>query len=631
MSNSQDDALGRRRFLKTAATAVAGAVASSDGIAAPQSSSRDNATAPVVSRDPQTGRAPIAEAVTTDRPSSDYMVDVLKSLGFEYVFSNPANSFRSLHESLINYGNNTSPEFVTCTHEEIAAGMAHGYAKIEGKPALVAVHGTVGVQHASMGIFDAFCDRVPMYVILGNIADAAGRRSAVDWAHSVQDAASLIRDFVKWDDMPQSLRHFSESAVRAYKIAMTPPTLPVALVVDKDLQERPLPTDSNLVIPALGTIAPPQGEAAAVTEIARLLVAAENPVIVADRMARTPAGLALLVELAETLQCAVVDRKNRVNFPTRHPLEQSERSREVLASADVVLGLEVTDFSTARSSRPGAKHITITAADLYLRSNYQDFQRYTSVDLAVAADAQATLPALVEAVKRLVTEDRTRFFSDRGAKLAAAHNQGLEQARAAATHAWNSSPISTARLAAELWNQVRHEDWSLVADVLFVSNWPLRLWSFDKHYQYIGGPGGYGVGYGAPAAVGAALANKKHGRLSINIQNDGDLMFAPGSLWTAAHQRIPLLTVMHNNRGYHQEVMEVARMCLQHGRGVTRANIGNKLEDPSIDYAKLAQSMGIYGEGPISNPNDLGAALKRAIDVVKRGEPALVDVLTQPR
>jgi thiamine pyrophosphate-dependent acetolactate synthase large subunit-like protein len=157
----------------------------------------------------------------------------------------------------------------------------------------------------------------------------------------------------------------------------------------------------------------------------------------------------------------------------------------------------------------------------------------------------------------------------------------------------------------ELWAQIKDDDWSLVADVIFMQNWPLRLWTMDKHHHYIGGPGGYGVGYGAPAAVGAALANKKHGRLTVNIQYDGDLMFAPGTLWTAAHHRIPLLTVMHNNRAYHQEVMEVQKMALEHGRNATSAHIGTKLDDPPIDFAKLAQSMGVYGEGPIEL-KDLG-------------------------
>lgn len=164
-----------------------------------------------------------------------------------------------------------------------------------------------------------------------------------------------------------------------------------------------------------------------------------------------------------------------------------------------------------------------------------------------------------------------------------------------------------------------------------VSGWPLRLWSFDKPYQHIGGSGGAGVGYTAPAAVGAALANRAHGRLTVNIQPDGDLMYAPGILWTAAHHRIPILSVLHNNRAYHQEVMHLQRMANRHNRGIDRAGIGTTIEQPNIDYAKLAQGMGVYAEGPLSDPKDLGAALARAIAVVKRGEPALVDVVTQPR
>jgi thiamine pyrophosphate-dependent acetolactate synthase large subunit-like protein len=348
-------------------------------------------------------------------------------------------------------------------------------------------------------------------------------------------------------------------------------------------------------------------------------------------MARTPAGLAHLVELAELLQVSVIDRKGRMNFPTRHPLDQTNRSAAALANADVILGVEVRDFAGTRSTRAMAKRISITADDLFTRSNYQEFQRYADADLAIAGDGEATLPALIEAARRLVTPDRQRFFTDRGAQLSKLHDQGLADAREAAAAGWDSSPISTARLCAEVYAQVKDLDWSLVADVIFMQNWPLRLWAMDKHYHYIGGPGGYGVGYGAPAAVGAALANRKHGRLTVNFQYDGDLMFAPGTLWTAAHHKIPLLTVMHNNRAYHQEVMEVQKMALEHGRSATRAHIGTTIEDPPIDFAKLAQSMGVYGDGPISNPNDLGPAIKRALDVVKRGEPALVDVLTQPR
>jgi thiamine pyrophosphate-dependent acetolactate synthase large subunit-like protein len=199
--------------------------------------------------------------------------------------------------------------------------------------------------------------------------------------------------------------------------------------------------------------------------------------------------------------------------------------------------------------------------------------------------------------------------------------------RAEAAYGWDASPISTARMAAEIWDKVKDKDWSLVSG----GGWPMRLWNFDKHYQHIGGPGGAGVGYGAPASVGAALANKKYGRLSVSIQNDGDLMYAPGVLWTAAHHKIPLLSVMHNNRAYHQEVMHLQRMANRHQRGITTAGIGTTLTNPFIDYATVARGMGVHGEGPITDPKDLGPALARALDVVSRGEPALVDVVSQPR
>src|SRR3989441_6116763 len=205
----------------------------------------------------------------------------------------------------------------------------------------------------------------------------------------------------------------------------------------------------------------------------------------------------------------------------------------------------------------------------------------------------------------------------------------IEQARKEAAYGWDASPISTARLSAELWAQIKNEDWSLVSGG--AGGWPNRFWNFDKYYQHIGGSGGAGVGYGSPAAVGAALANRKYGRLSVNVQNDGDLMYAPGVLWTAAHHRIPLLSIMHNNRAYHQEVMHLQRMSNRHNRGIERAHIGTTIEDPNIDFSKLAQSMGLYAEGPITDPKNLAPALKRAIAAVKRGEPALIDVVTQPR
>jgi len=635
---------GRRRFLKSAAVTGAALVGGATGGAAAQSAPPARpapGTAATLGREADPAGV---EVLITDRPGGDFMVDVFKTLDLEYVAANPGSSFRGLHESIVNYGGNRAPEFITCCHEESSVAMAHGYFKAEGKPMAVLVHGTVGLQHAAMAIYNAYCDRVPLYIVAGNSIDATQRRPGVEWTHSVQDAAAMVRDFIKWDDLPASLQHFAESAVRAYKIAMTPPMMPVLLVADGALQEDPVSSHAAPRVPRLTRATPPQGDSAAVAEAARWLVAAESPVIVADRAARTHAGMARLVELAEALQAPVIDQGGRLNFPTRHALNHSDRARELVSGADVILGLELTDFwgtvdayrdQLERTSRPitkpGAKLVSITAGDLFVKGNYQDIQRYPEVDLAMAADAEATLPALIDAVRRLTTGDRTRVFEERGRKLSTDRQRLLERARTEATYAWDASPISTARLSAELWAQIKDADWSLVSPVDFVSRWPLRLWDFNKPYQFLGSSGGAGVGYGAPAAAGAALANRKRGRLSVAIQADGDLMYAPGVLWTAAHHKIPLLSVMHNNRAYHQEVMHVQRMANRHNRGITQASIGTTIDNPNIDFAGLARSMGVHAEGPITDPKDLGPAIRKALEAVRAGEPALVDVVSQPR
>jgi len=537
MAKPRKTLVNRRDFLRNAAVGAAVLAAASEAPGSEPTPVRPPGTPPAMSRTAEVGTPSSAEVLTANRTGSDFMVDVIKSLGIEYICANPGSSFRGLQESIINYGGNHSPEFITCLHEESSVAMAHGYAKIEGKPLVALAHGTVGFQHAAMAIYNAYCDRVPVYIIGGNIIDATKRIPPVEWAHSVQDAAAMVRDYVKWDDLPTSLPHFAESAVRAYKIAMTPPMMPVLLVADAELQENPISETASSPLPNLVLASPPQGDSGSVAEAARLLADAENPVLVVDRAARTPAGMARLIELAETLQAPVLDVGGRMNFPTRHPLNQSERYSELIADADVILGLELSDFWGAthlvrdqvqRTSRPitktDAKLISISAGALFIKSNYQDFQRFTELHVDIAADAEATLPSLTESVKLQLSGNRKATLRDRGDKFAAAHKEALQQARDAAAFAWDASPISTARLSSELWAQIKDEDWSLVSDTFFVSSWPQRLWSFDKYYQFIGTSGGYGIGYGAPAAVGAALANRKHGRLSVNIQCDGDLM-----------------------------------------------------------------------------------------------------------
>jgi acetolactate synthase I/II/III large subunit len=648
--------IDRRKFL--GAVAAAGAVSSAPGRTATPTLTVENsprvpsAVAPTAHVAAAEAALPTALPAAQARDGSDFMVDVIKALDIDYLPSNPASSFRGLHESLINYGGNTKPEFLTCMHEESAVAMAHGYFKVAGRPLLSLCHGTVGLQHATMAIYNAWCDRVPVIVVGGNDLDAARRPPGVPTIHSAQDINALVRDFTKWDDTPVSLQHFAQSFVRAYKIAMTPPCGPVMISLDAGLQQEPIHENGeSLYIPRYVPTAPPQGDSGAVAEAARLLVKAERPVLVVDRAARSANGMKLLVQLAEALQAPVIDQGGRMNFPNTHYLNQTFRGNELISQADVIIGLELTDYwgtvnafidngeddgSGLRESRirENAKLISISSVELLTKSNYQDFQRFQVVDVSMAADAEATLPALIEAVKRAMPSERAAS-EKRGDGFRRAWTTGRERARAAAAVAWDASPVSTARLSMELWAQIRALDWSLVSSSGNISSWPNRLWSMERYYHWLGGSGGYGIGYGAPAAVGAALANRQAGRFSVSIQADGDLMYAPGVLWTAARHQIPLLSVMHNNRGYHQEVMHIQRIANRRNRvanlGKDGSPIGTAIENPDLDYAKLAASMGWWSTGAIKDPNELTAAIKRAVEVVKAGEPALIDVWTQPR
>lgn len=607
---------------------------------APEKRSVPNAPPGASERDP----APEATPLTVTDPGSDFMVDVIKSLDIDYIATVPGASFRGLQESLINYGGNKKPELLTCLHEDATVGMAHGYAKTCGKPMIALVTGVVGLQHATMSIYNAYADRVPVMVMVGNATEDSEKLGG-EWNHSAHDQGIMVRDFVKWDISPLSLQDFAENTVRAYDMMTTAPMAPVMVVADSALQEEPVHDEerARLSIPKLKQRFPAAGDPVAVREAAKWLAAAENPVIYVDRYPRGDAAHKILLELAETLQAAVVNARGMMRFLNRHPLNQSEREGAVFAQADVILALEPLNLFGTLNAAPdimnrkvtprikaGAKVIKLGLADTLATQNYKNYQRYSIADLTIQGDAAATLPSLIEEIKR-ASASRHSAFTARGERLRSAVAGRDARWRQEAAYGWDASPISTARLSAELWQQIKNEDWMLATEQHFLSNWPFRLWDFDRPDRYIGMDGASAVGYNACAALGAALANKPLGRLTVALVGDGDFLMTPTVLWTAAYHKLPMLMIIHNNRAYHQEVMHVQRMANRRMRGIERAYIGTEIANPNIDYAKMAQSFGVHGEGPIQNPADLREAIRRAIDVVKKGEPALIDVVSQPR
>jgi thiamine pyrophosphate-dependent acetolactate synthase large subunit-like protein len=342
------------------------------------------------------------------------------------------------------------------------------------------------------------------------------------------------------------------------------------------------------------------------------------------------------VELAELVgaSTSTAATNGPMSYPQRHPLCGPGAD----TNYDYTLGLEVPG---AQASIIGPTLAKITGRDPSgigfggIAPGGRGARPAPTSGVAIEADAEASLPLLIEEVKRQLTGDAKARIQERSAKHATANHEAritaLTQAVDAKRAGWNGTPISTARLYAELWPLIMNEDWCLASPSSFSSAHHVQLWDHDKPYSFLGGQGAGGMGYGAPACVGAALAAKARNRMVINIQCDGDLNYAPGALWTAVHHKLPMLTIMHNNRAWHQEYMFVEYMAGVRGRGEDRAHIGCTLRDPYIDYAKMAATYGMGGEGPVTDPTKLAAALKRGVAAVKRGDPYLIDVITQPR
>lgn len=640
-SKKTEGPVTRRDFLKGAATVTAGAAALANvpvtGVdAAPQREGAASVSAPPLSPDqverdagnvrPPARPAPGERRVV--RPGSDLMVQVLRDLGIEYVAGNPGSSFEGLQESIINYGNppNRMPEFITALHEESAVTMAHGYGKATSKPMCAVLHGTIGVQHAAMSIYQAYYDRAPALLI-------AGRDLGFIAAHSANDMAGMVRSFTKWDVQPTTLGESLTAIQRAYNEAVTPPCGPTLVVIDIDLQKEEA---RDLKVPRYTAPTIAGIDASQAREIAKGLLDAQNPRIAVGRL-RTPEGVTLAVQLAELVGASTSTSATQgpMSFPQRHPLCGPGGS----TTYDYTLGLEAPGSQVSLAGPTLSTLLSRDTTNIGFGGIAPGVSRAGAGNAppgrTIAIDAEASLPVIIEEARRQMTSDKSRLIQERTAKHAAANERArmeelgraLEQKRAG----WDDSPISTARIYAELWPLIIGEDWILSSPSSFSGGHNTLLWDHNEPYSYLGGQGAGGMGYGAPASVGAALAAKSRGQIVINVQTDGDLNYAPGVLWTAAHHQLPMLTVMHNNRAWHQELMFVEYMCGVRGRGGDRGHIGTTLRNPSIDYRMMAAGYGMAEEGPITDPTKLGPALKRGLASVKRGQPYLIDVITQPR
>ena len=598
--------------------------------------------------------------MSLERPEyvSDLIVYLLNELGVEYAPLNPGATTRGLHESVVNYGGNKMPELITCCHEELAVAMAEGFYLATGKLQVSLAHNIVGLQHASKAIYEAFLNNIPM-IIMGGTGplDASHRRPWIDWIHTAQVQGQIVRDYVKWDDQPQGAQSVAESVLRAYQIAMTEPRGPVYLCFDVELQETRLPDD--FVLPDLSRFqvpASPEGNPEAVKQAAKALMEAESPVLIVEGLGRTPGGSETLQALVDLVGAPVIEVGSAYNLPNSHPLNVTGANAELLKDTDLVVAAGVNNLeqvltravassSATAPEQPrgragynrvfetaipqGTKIIQIGLQDYGIKSWPSNYGRNLPTDTAILGDEIQVLKQITKVCQDSMDAGSRTRATERIPKITKVHSDLYDRLhKEVKERLWDQTPTSTARLAAEIWEVIKDEDWVLVHGSL--SGWERRLWDVSDESRWVAGGGGTGTGMGV--AMGAALAFRGTDKVCVSIQNDGDLLYTAGSLSPLAHHDIPMLVVMFNTRSSYQDVGHQTAVSSNRERSVETVGIGVNLDGPSTDFATLAQSFGLAGIGPILDAADIGPALKKGLEIVKNERrTAVIDTIVQPR
>jgi len=552
---------------------------------------------------------------------SDAVAELLRRLEIEHAALVPGASYRGLHDSIVNYLGNENPQMLMCLHEEAAVALAHGYAKVTNRPMLAIVHSNVGLMHATMAIFNAFCDRVPILILGANgPVDAAKRRPWIDWIHTTLDMGAQVRDYTKWDDSPGSPAAAVESILRGWQIAQAAPAGPVFVCLDAEWQERQL--DALPAIPSdLSKFAPPQAPAPAPADVERILRelrAAKNPVLLVGRASRSVEAWNERVALAETLGTKIVSHQRAGSvFPTEHPLHVGHTAQPAalaaLREADVILDLDTIDLAgilyAAFKDAPITAKVLSCSMDRYAaKAWFADYQMLASLDLNVAASPEVLVSELVRAL-------------------------GNPQPKPAAPlKAPRAIPAANGVFTMDAFSATIGQAFAGVERCFIKIPRGLKAGDNPQAHplDYLGQDGGGGVGSGCGMAVGGALALRGTSRLPVAILGDGDYLMGVNGLWTAVANDIPLLVIVANNRSYYNDEVHQERIAIKRGRPPERKWVGQRIDGPPLDIAKFAQAQGAIGIGPVTSPEALQAAITEGMAHVRAGKVCIIDALVVP-
>lgn len=575
---------------------------------------------------------PVASVEGSLAWGSDVAAQMLRELEIPYVTLNPGASFRGFHDSLVNYLGNETPQLLLCLNEDHVISIAHGYAKATDKAMAAVLHSNVGLLHGAMGMFNAWCDRMPMVVIgaTGPVAPEK-RRPWIDWIHTAKDQGAVVRDYTKWDDEPRSAEGLVDGFLRGHQLTSMSPRAPVYICLDAGLQEERLQQPPKF--PDVSRYQPPEPPSASDQDIDALCAAilkAERPLFLFGRGARGEANWDRRVELAELVGASVMTSiRERSVFPTDHPLHVVHPSfwltpaaKDQVKAADLIVSFDWVDLKgfmlqVSRDTQALPAKVAHISLDSILHRGWSmDYFGLPHVDLPMMADPDKVVSKLLDALREKLGGKRRWDGQNRNTTKPADYSE-------------NAGTQLQARDVEVALARVRGDDTITLAHVTI--GWSGAVYHFRDHLDFLGHDGGAGLAAGPGLTIGAALALKDSGRPVVSVLGDGDFMQGNSALWTAARYGIPALFIISNNSSNFNDELHQEAVAKIRNRATENKWIGQRIAGPELDLLAIARAQGVEGEEkPVSTASDLEAAIRRGLQAVREGRAYFIDARVAP-
>ncbi len=554
--------------------------------------------------------------------AAEAFVELLNANGVDHIFLNPGTGSTSIQEALSKFkalGKRT-PNVILCLHEFTAMSAAQGYFMISRKPQVVMVHETLGTQQVGGALYNAERSRIGV-VFCATRVPRINRWASLQWLEERFDQASVVREYVKWNYELRTTENIHEIVQRAFRVASSEPCGPVYLSLPADLLTEKMKSVSIPDVARHTAAVTPQADAAALSEAASILINSKNPLIITGYSGRNNRAVTSLVELAETLSARVITTQRTLNFPTTHPLYGGFSPDPYLQDADAILLIDIDIPYVPSIARPGpeAKIIHIDIDPVKQKIPMWEFP----VDEIIQADSSKAIPVLSEMIRQGLKPEQKVHIQARFQKFQKEHQQQQDEWRKLATENSEKKPVSAEWLCYCI-NEAIDENTIVMEEAVTNRGSVMRQLQRTKPGTFFASEA-VSLGWSLGAALGAKLASPE--ATVVTMVGDGGFNFSSptSALWAASVYHAPFLCVIFNNKQYH-----VPRKVIRDYYGPegfsqkTDSWVGIDIAPPP-DYALISQACHAYGQ-MVEDPSDLPSALRTALDQVRSGKPAVLDV-----